>query len=87
MGAAAQRTVRTIYTGTMNAKLLDQARALSLDDQLELVGALWDDIAGRNAVPPPSDAQKAELDRRIAEPGEATDWSTVKAEALARIRQ
>jgi putative addiction module component (TIGR02574 family) len=79
--------VRTIYIGAVDAKLLDQARALSLGDQLELVEALWDDIAGRNAVPSPSDAQKAELDRRIAEPGEATDWSTVKADALAHIRR
>jgi len=52
----------------MNAKLLDQARELSLADQLDLVDALWDDIAGRGAVPAPSEAQKAELDRRIAEP-------------------
>ena len=53
----------------MNAKLLDQARELSLADQLELVEALWDDIARRDAAPPPSAAQKAELDRRIADPG------------------
>ena len=71
----------------MNAKLFDQARALSLDDQLELIEALWDDIAARGAVPPPNAAQKAELDRRMAEPGDETDWSTVKAEALARIRR
>lgn len=71
----------------MNAKLLDQARALSLDDQLELVEALWDDIAARNAVPPPSAAQQRELDRRMAAPGEGVDWSVVKAEALARSRR
>lgn len=78
---------RTIYTGAMNAKLLDQARALSLDDQLDLIEALWDDIARRNAVPPPTPEQRAELDRRIAEPGEGTEWSAVKAEALARVRK
>lgn len=70
----------------MNAKLLDQARALSLDDQLELVEALWDDIAARDAVPPPTSAQKAELDRRVGEPAE-DDWAAVKAEALARLRR
>jgi putative addiction module component (TIGR02574 family) len=60
---------------------------MNIDDQLELVEALWGDIAGRGAVPAPSDAQKAELDRRIAKPGEPVEWSTVKAEALARIRR
>jgi putative addiction module component (TIGR02574 family) len=78
---------QTAYTGVMNATLLDQARALSVDDQLELVGALWDDIAARHAVRPPSAVQQAELDHRIAEPGAAADWTTVKAEALARIGQ
>jgi len=79
--------MQTIYTDAMNAKLLDQARELDLADQLELVEALWDDVAARGAVPPPSAAQKAELDQRIAEPGEPVDWSTVKAEALARIQR
>ena len=73
----------------MNAQLLNQARQLSLPDQIELVEALWDTIAQRNLVPPPSAAQAAELDRRIADldahPGDATAWKDVRAEALTRI--
>jgi putative addiction module component (TIGR02574 family) len=73
----------------MNTHLLDQARQLSLEEQLQLVEALWDSIAERNAVPPPTDAQRAELDRRLADdeanPDDVVSWSDVKASALARI--
>lgn len=51
----------------MNTHLLDQARQLSVQDQLALVEALWDDIATRNAVPLPTAAQDTELERRLAE--------------------
>lgn len=70
----------------MNANLLDQTRNLSASQRLELVEALWDDIAARGEVPPPSAAQRAELDRRLADPGAGIDWDQVKAEALARVR-
>jgi len=73
----------------MNAQLLDQARQLSIDEQLELVEALWDDIADRNAIPPLTDAQRAELDRRLVEHEANADdvigWKDVKAAALSRI--
>lgn len=73
----------------MNTQLLDQARKLSLDEQIELVEALWDDIVERNAVPPLTEAQKAELDRRIADheanPDDLVSWEEVRAEALGRI--
>jgi len=75
----------------MNAQLLDQARQLSLEEQLELVEALWDSIAEHNAIPPLTDAQKAELDRRIADheanPDDVVDWNDVKAAALSRIKR
>lgn len=73
----------------MNTRLLDQARQLSLEEQIELVEALWDSIAECNAVPPLTDAQKAELDRRISDhetnPDDVVPWDEVKASALARI--
>ena len=73
----------------MNTHILDQARKLSVQNQLELVEALWDNIAKCNAVPPPTDAQKAELDRRLADheanPDDVVPWSEVRASALARI--
>lgn len=75
----------------MNTQLLEQAKQLSIEDQLELIEALWDSIAEHDAVPPLTDAQVAELDRRIAEheanPGDIVPWDEVKASALARIGQ
>jgi putative addiction module component (TIGR02574 family) len=73
----------------MNTQLLDEARKLSVDEQIELAEALWDNIVERNAVPPLIDAQKAELDRRIddheAHPDDVVLWDEVKASALQRI--
>jgi putative addiction module component (TIGR02574 family) len=73
----------------MNTRLFDQARRLSVEEQIELVEALWDDIANRNAVPRPTEAQRAELDRRLddhlANPEDVVAWDEVKASALARI--
>lgn len=75
----------------MNTQLLSQARQLSIAEQLELVEALWDGIAMHNAVPGPTAAQRAELDRRFADheanPDDVIAWSEIKAAALAHIRQ
>jgi putative addiction module component (TIGR02574 family) len=83
------RNLVGVYFVEMNTQLLDQARQLSLEDQLELVEALWDDIAGRDGIPLPTEAQKAELDRRLAEheanPDDVARWGEVRAEVLARI--
>lgn len=77
------------YTERMNTPVFEQARRLSVHDQLALVEALWDDIARRGAVPPPTDAQKRELDRRLADheanPDDVVTWAEVKAAAIARI--
>ena len=73
----------------MNTKILEQAKKLSIEDQLELVEALWDCISERGGVPPPTDAQRAELDQRIADleqnPDDVVSWDEVKASALAQI--
>ena len=75
----------------MNTTLLGQARRLTLEDQLALVEALWDDIATRNAASLPTETQKAELDRRLAaheaDPGAVVSWAEVKAAAIARTRR
>ncbi len=77
------------YSETMNTSLFDQVRNLPLEEQLELVEALWDSIGDRNAVPGPTDAQKAELDRRLADhaanPEDVVPWDEVKDAALTRI--
>ncbi|WPL19135.1 putative addiction module component [Thiorhodovibrio winogradskyi] len=75
----------------MTIPLLDQVRQLNVEDQLELVEALWNEISSRNAAPPPTDAQIAELDRRLAEhdanPDDIVPWQQVKAEALTSIKE
>ncbi len=75
----------------MNTHLLEQARQLSVEEQLELVEALWDDLAERNTVMLPTAAQKLELDRRLldheANPDDSVSWDEVKASAFARIKQ
>ena len=73
----------------MKTDLLDQARKLSVAEQLDLLEALWDSIAGQTGVPLPTDVQRDELDRRLADhrahPDDLHDWSDVKAAARARL--
>lgn len=75
----------------MNSQLLEQARVLGVDEQIELVEAIWDGIISRGAVPALTEAQKAELDCRLADhlanPNDVVPWSEVKAAVLAKIRQ
>ena len=75
----------------MNTQLLQQARVLDIDEQIELVEAIWDGIVSRGAVPALTEAQATELDRRLADhlanPDDVVPWNEVKATALAKIRQ
>ncbi|MEO6907154.1 MAG: addiction module protein [Abditibacteriaceae bacterium] len=73
----------------MNTQLLEEARQLTIDDQIDLVAALWDEIVKDDAVLLPTDAQKIELDRRLAEhlkdPNDVIPWAEVKASAMKHI--
>lgn len=75
----------------MNAQLLQQASVLDIDEQIELVEAIWDGIVSRGAVPSLTETQKAELDHRLADhlanPNDVIPWSEVKAAALAKIKE
>lgn len=75
----------------MNTQLLQHASVLDIDEQIELVEAIWDGIVSRGAVPSLTEAQKAELDRRLADhlanPDDVLSWSDVKAAALSKIRE
>ena len=75
----------------MNTHLLQQASALNVDEQIELVEAIWDGIVSRGATPSLTAAQKAELDRRLADhlanPNDVVSWSEVKAAALKKLGQ
>jgi putative addiction module component (TIGR02574 family) len=73
----------------MNTQILEQARKLGIDEQMELVEALWDGIVSQHTVPKLTEEQAAELDRRLADhlenPDDVVPWDEVKAAALARI--
>ncbi len=75
----------------MNTHLLEQASVLGVDEQIELVEAIWNGIVSRGAAPALTESQKMELDRRlvdhVANPIDVVFWSEVKASALASIRQ
>ena len=74
----------------MNTQLLQQASVLDIDEQIELVEAIWDGIVSRGAVPAITETQKTELDRRLADhlanPNNVISWDEVKANVLARIK-
>ena len=73
------------------ARTLEAARGLSGEDKLRLVEALWDDFAAGDALPPLTEAQQAELARRMAayeaNPDDVIAWEQIKAEAKARSRR
>jgi putative addiction module component (TIGR02574 family) len=74
----------------LSAKL-NEIRLLSLDDRIWLVQAIWDTIAEDQGQLELTEAQKQELDRRIADmeanPDDETSWEQVYAESLKRVRQ
>jgi putative addiction module component (TIGR02574 family) len=76
---------------TMNSQLLQQARLLDINEQIELVEAIWDGIVKSSAAPSLTEAQKTELDQRLedhlAAPDNVVPWSEVKTAALAKIGQ
>ena len=75
----------------MNTKLLQQASMLDVNEQIELVEAIWYGIVSRDAAPSLTDAQMTELDRRLADhhanPDDVIGWDEVKAAALAKIKR
>jgi putative addiction module component (TIGR02574 family) len=70
---------------------LAEIRKLGVDERIQLVGDIWDSVtadAAANAEIPPTEAQRQELDARLADadahPGAGTPWSEVKARLLPR---
>lgn len=64
---------------------------LSVEERLALVEELWDSIADESAVAPLTDAQIAELERRLADhkahPEDAVSWDDVKASIAERLKR
>ncbi len=75
----------------MKNQLLQQVGELTVEDQLALVEEIWNRIARSDQAPTPTESQKAELDRLLAEheanPGDVLNWDEVEAAAIARMRQ
>lgn len=62
---------------------LNEITALSIEDRISLVQAIWDTIAAEQAYPDLTEVQKQELDRRIADceanPNDVLTWDEIKA--------
>ena len=63
---------------------------LGMEDRLALIDQLWDSIASAGG-PPLTDAQRLELDRRLADheanPDDVVSWDEVKRSISERIKQ
>jgi len=70
---------------------LSTINALSVDERIRLVEAVWDGIAAEQSTPQLTDLQKQELQRRLedhqASPDDVVAWEEVKAQALSRGRR
>jgi putative addiction module component (TIGR02574 family) len=64
---------------------------LSIEDRIALAQWLWDSAAREAEQAPLTQAQRQELERRLADsiarPDAVTPWEEVKARALARARR
>ena len=62
---------------------------LSVEERLALVEDLWDSIAEESAATSLTEAQRTELDRRLAEyaanPNDVIPWDDIKASITARL--
>jgi putative addiction module component (TIGR02574 family) len=64
---------------------------LSISERIALVQEIWDSIATEVEQAPLTEAQRQEVDRRLAahraNPQAAIPWEQVEAAALARLRR
>ncbi|WP_101675534.1 addiction module protein [Alloalcanivorax mobilis] len=65
-----------------------EIQSLTVSERILLAEALWDSIVAEQADIALTDAQKEELDRRLAafeiDQDEGSSWSSVKARILSR---
>ena len=64
---------------------------LGIEERLNLVEEIWDSIAADSAAVPLTDAQREEIDRRIADheanPDDVVPWEEVKASISERLKK
>jgi putative addiction module component (TIGR02574 family) len=73
-------------TATLESLGIDR---MSFEDRLALVGAIWDSLSAEVEGTPLTEAERSEVDRRLAahakSPSAAIPWEQVEAEAIARL--
>ncbi len=74
----------------MNKPLLEELLRLSPEERMQLAEDLWDSVAATpENLPPLTDAQQAEIERRMAEhaedPASAVPWDEVRARLWSRL--
>lgn len=73
---------------TVSAKAFGIDR-LNIDDRLALVEEIWASICADSASFPLTEAQRAEIDRRVADdeafPDDVIPWEDIKASMRARL--
>ena len=73
------------------AEALSAIQTMSIDDRIRLAEAIWQGIEAEQPLPELTEAQKRELDRRLAEheanPDDVIPWEQVKAELEAKLKQ
>jgi putative addiction module component (TIGR02574 family) len=71
--------------------VLSQVETWPVEDRLRLMDQIWDGLLDRGHEPGLTDAEKAEIDQRLAEddtaPDDVVSWEEVKAAALERARR
>jgi putative addiction module component (TIGR02574 family) len=69
--------------------ILTTINAMDVEDRIRLVQEIWDGIPVQQRQPELTDAQRQELDDRLARhaaaPHEAVSWEEVKARAEERL--
>lgn len=92
-------TCGTMFEGNELEEVFDMAPTLkelgvdqlSVEDRLAVAEAIWDSVAAELERSPLTDAERRELERRLADsiarPDAVTPWEVVKARTLARARQ
>jgi putative addiction module component (TIGR02574 family) len=73
----------------MDTNPLSEILKLSVSERIQLVEDNWDSIAAETDTLPLTDAERAELDRRLADaeanPGVGTPWEDLKARLLGSL--
>lgn len=68
----------------MASNLTEEAKKLSISERILLVEEIWNSIAEENGCFELSEAQRQELDRRLAsyhaDPSQGRTWEEIKAE-------